>query len=45
MEYLLAKQLYSDSSPFTSPVPVTEANMKYIEYPPLEELIDAFDSF
>ena len=41
MTYELAKQLYKKGSPFTSPVPVTEANMKYIDFPTLEELIEA----
>jgi hypothetical protein len=40
IKYELAKKLYKDGT-FKSPVPVTEANEKYLEYPPLSELIDA----
>ena len=40
INYELAKQLYKDGT-FKSPVPVTEANEKYLEYPPLSELIEA----
>ena len=39
--YETAKKLYGVDSPFASSVPVTEANMDYISYPPLEELIEA----
>jgi hypothetical protein len=41
MKYELAKELYKEGSPFKSAVPVTEANMKYIDYPSLSELIKA----
>ena len=41
MKYELAKQLYKKGSPFTSSIPVTEANMKYIDFPTLSELIEA----
>ena len=40
MKYELAKKLYKDGT-FKSPIPVTEANIKYIDYPPLSELIKA----
>ena len=36
----LAKQLYKDGT-FKSPIPVTKANEKYLDYPPLSELIEA----
>ncbi len=39
--YEKAKQLYGKGTPFNSIIPVTEANMKYIEYPNLTQLIDA----
>ena len=40
MNYELAKQLYKDGT-FKSLIPVTKANEKYLEFPPLEELLEA----
>lgn len=39
--YELAKQLYKKGSPFKSAIPITESNMKYIDFPPLSKLIEA----
>jgi len=40
INYELAKQLYKNGT-FKSSIPVTKANEKYLDYPPLSELIEA----
>lgn len=40
INFELAEKLYKDET-FKSTVPVTKANEKYLEYPPLSELIRA----
>ncbi len=40
MNYELLEKLYK-SGKFKSPIPVTKANEKYLEFPPLSELIEA----